>query len=236
MAKRVAVLQSNYIPWKGYFDIIHDVDEFIFYDDLQYTKNDWRNRNRIKTAHGVAWLTIPVGMRTQRRMCDVELPRSDWADQHWRRLEAAYAAAPFFRQYRAALEPLFHDPALRLLSDLNQALIRTIAHDLLRIPTLFRDSREFQIEGTKQDRLLDLLQQAQAEVYVSGPAARAYLDPQRFTDSGIALRWKDYSGYAEYPQLHPPFEHAVTILDLLFHLGDEAPAYIWGWRNESAHE
>lgn len=236
MTKRVAVLQSNYIPWKGYFDIIHDVDEFIFHDDLQYTKLDWRNRNRIKTARGVTWLTIPVGVRTDRLICDVELPRTDWARRHWRQLEAAYASAPFFRQYRTALEPLFHDATLQHLSDLNQALIRTIARDLLHIPTMFRDSREFRLEGTKEDRLLDLLRQAEADIYISGPAARAYLDQERFTQSGLELRWKDYSGYPEYPQLHPPFAHEVTILDLLFHVGEDAPAYIWGWRNETAHE
>lgn len=236
MAKRVAVLQSNYVPWKGYFDIIHDVDEFIFHDDLQYTKNDWRNRNTIKTMHGPAWLTIPVGTRTDRRICDVELPRTDWPRRHWRRLESAYAAAPFFRYYRKLLEPLFHDPALGRLSDLNQSLIRTVARELLSVSTVFRDSREFRLEGTKQDRLLDLLQQAGADVYLSGPSGRAYLDPVRFTNLGVELIWKDYSGYPEYPQLHPPFSHTVTILDLLFHVGPDAPAYIWGWRNEGTDD
>lgn len=229
MPKRVAVLQSNYIPWKGYFDIIHDVDEFIFYDDVQYTKNDWRNRNRIKTPSGPQWLTIPVGPSLSRLVSEVALPDDDWARTHWQQLEAAYAAAPHFETFRPALEEIWLRRTWRKLSDLNQHLIRTIG-DLLALTTTFRDSREFALRGRKQDRLLELLRLAGAEVYVSGPAARSYIEPERFAAAGIALQWKDYGGYPEYPQLHPPFVHEVTVLDLLFHTGPDAPHFIWGWR------
>ncbi len=229
MPKRVAILQSNYIPWKGYFDIIHDVDEFIFHDDLQYTKQDWRNRNRIKTPSGPAWLTIPVGDRESRLICEVELPPTDWPRTHWHRIEESYSAAPHFETYRPCLEEIYLGRTWRLLSDLNQHLIRTIAQ-WLGITTRFRDSRELQLHGRKQDRVLEILEQLDADVYVSGPAARDYLDPQRFVDAKIELRWKDYSGYPEYPQFHPPFAHEVTVLDLLFHTGPEAAYFIWGWR------
>jgi hypothetical protein len=229
MGKRVAILQSNYIPWKGYFDIIHDVDEFIFYDDRQYTKQDWRNRNRIKTPTGTAWLTIPVGGRGVRRICDVELPVSEWACEHWCRLESSYARAPYFEVNRAMLEEIYLGTTWRYLSDLNQHLIRTIA-STLAITTAFRDSRQLEIRGSKQERLLDILRQTGADVYVSGPAARSYIEPSRFAEEGIELRWMDYAGYPEYPQLHPPFVHEVTVLDLLFHTGPDAPRYIWGWR------
>ncbi|HTD83230.1 MAG TPA: WbqC family protein [Gemmatimonadaceae bacterium] len=229
MPKRVAVLQSNYIPWKGYFDIIHDVDEFIFLDDVQYTRQDWRNRNRIKTAHGVRWLTIPVGTSLHRRICDVKLPAGEWADDHWRRIELSYAAAPHFGRYRAVLEEIYRDRKWTRLADFNQQLIRTIS-EWLGITTRFRDSRVLGTRGQAQDRVLDLVGRAGADVYVSGPAARAYIEPQRFARAGIELHWKDYSGYPEYPQFYPPFVHEVTVLDLLFHTGPEAPYYIWGWR------
>lgn len=229
MPKRVAILQSNYIPWKGYFDIIHDVDEFIFHDDLQYTKQDWRNRNRIKTPSGPAWLTVPVGDREDRLICEVELPATDWPREHWRRIEAAYARAPHLETYRPLLEEIYLRGKWRRLSDLNQHLIRAIAQ-ALKIGTRFRDSRELSLQGRKQDRVLEILEQVEADVYVSGPAARSYLDEQRFADAGIELRWKSYDGYPEYPQFHPPFVHEVTILDLLFHTGDEAWRSIWGWR------
>src|SRR5688500_860312 len=106
MPKRVAILQSNYIPWKGYFDLIHDVDEFVFLDDVQYTRQNWRNRNRIKTDSGPRWLTIPVGTHLDRRICDVMLPES-WAARHWRELERWYAPSPFFETYRPLLEQLY---------------------------------------------------------------------------------------------------------------------------------
>ena len=229
MPKCVAILQSNYIPWKGYFDIIHDVDEFFFHDDLQYTKQDWRNRNRIKTAAGPEWLTIPVGVREDRMICEVELPRDGWAREHWRRIEQAYGRAPHFERYRPMLEEIYLRREWHLLSELNQHLIREIAR-ALGITTRFRDSRELELRGRKQDRVLEILKQAEADVYVSGPAARSYLDPQRFAEEGIELRWKSYAGYPEYPQFHPPFVHEVTVLDLLFHTGDEAWRSIWGWR------
>lgn len=228
MSKRVAVLQSNYIPWKGYFDIIHDVDEFIFYDDVQYTKNDWRNRNRIKTSSGPRWLTIPVGQGLDRLICEVALPQDDWPRRHWRNLERSYADTPHFESYRALFEEIWLHRGWRTLSDLNQHIIRTIARDVLGLRPRFRDSREFALHGHKQNRLLDLLQHAEATIYVSGPSARAYLDPDRFAASGIELRWKDYGPYPEYPQLFPPFIHEVTILDLLFHTGADAPQFIWG--------
>jgi hypothetical protein len=232
MSKRVAILQSSYIPWKGYFDIIHDVDELIFLDEAQYTKRDWRTRNRIKTSHGPAWLSIPVGGHRDRRICDVELPGS-WADAHWRRIAGCYARAPYFETYRAGLEEIFLHRTWQYLSELNQHLIRTIAHDALGIRTHFRDSRELVRRGRGEEWILDLLDQVGAETYVSGPSARAYIDAGHFAARGIKLIWKSYDGYPEYPQFHPPFVHEVTILDLLFHTGPDAAQYIWGWRSNA---
>jgi hypothetical protein len=233
MTKRVAILQSNYLPWKGYFDIIHDVDEFIFHDDLQYTKQDWRNRNRIKTPNGAMWLTIPVGDCEQRLICEVELPAGNWARDHWRKIEASYVHAPHFERYRDLLRDALLGSEWRLLSDLNQHLIRLIARDLLGLKTEFRDSRSLDLgDARKQERVLAIVQKTGSDVYVSGPAAKAYLEPHRFAEAGVTLVWKDYAGYPEYEQLHAPFRHDVTILDLLFHTGSDAPHYIWGWREQ----
>jgi hypothetical protein len=231
MLKRVAILQSNYIPWKGYFDIIHDVDEFVFHDDLQYTKQDWRNRNRIKTASGLRWLTVPVGDDENRRICDVELPRNTWASEHWQSLEGAYRHAPHFQTYRPWLETVYRQTWTNL-SHLNQHIIRTIA-GLLGARATFRDSRDLGLRGRKQERVIEILRHVGAGAYISGPVARNYLEPERFAAEGIDLVWKSYDGYPEYPQLYPPFVHEVTILDLLFHTGPDAPRYIWGWRTET---
>jgi len=230
--KRVAIMQSNYFPWKGYFDIIHDVDECVFFEDARYTPQHWRNRNRIKTANGPVWLTIPVGDSEDRLICEVELPRNGWAVKHWRRIEAWYRRAPHFERYRDVLREALLDPKWRLLSDLNCHLIRLIAHQILGMETKFSDSRVLQAHSTgKQERVIEILHQVGGTVYVSGPAAKTFLDPQHFAQEGIALVWKDYSGYPEYEQLYPPFRHDVSILDLLFHVGPDAQQYIWGWRS-----
>lgn len=228
--KTVAVIQSNYIPWKGYFDIIHDADLFIFHDDLQYTKGDWRNRNRIKTDQGCRWLTIPVGTSENRLICDVEIQDHKWARKHWTTIQQFYAKTPYFQHYKPFFEEIFLQSEWANLSVLNQTIIQRIAVELLGIETAFQDSRDYKLSGQKQARLLELLTKAGATHYISGPAAKSYIDPASFIEAEIELIYKDYAGYPEYEQRFPPFEHGVTILDLLFNCGPETPDYIWGWR------
>ena len=226
----VVVLQSNYIPWKGYFDLVNDADIFIFYDDNQYTHNDWRNRNKIKTSSGAEWLTIPVGSGTHRLICEVEIKSASWQSKHWKSIQQNYGKCPWFSKYRGFFEYFYLEKMWSNLSELNQHLIRSVSHELLGVVTEFRDSRDFSLSGRKLDKLMDLVTKAGAERYISGPAAKDYIDPVRFAGAGIELVWKTYSGYPEYPQRFPPFEHGVSILDLLFNAGPDAPWYIWGWR------
>jgi hypothetical protein len=228
---RVAVLQSNYIPWKGYFDIVNAVDLFVFYDDLQFTKNDWRNRNRIKTAKGLEWLSIPVGQDQNRLICEVELKDAAWQARHWSTLKQNYGKCPHFARYAPFLEDLYLGRRWEKLSELNHHLIRHIAHEWLGCATRFDDSRRYALEGQKLDRLLDLIGKTGAASYLSGPAARDYIEPERVAALGVELRWQDYAGYPEHPQRFGGFEHAVTVLDLLFNTGPDAPWYIWGWRD-----
>jgi hypothetical protein len=228
--KRVVINQSNYLPWKGYFDLIHDADVFVFYDDVQFTKNDWRNRNKVKTADGTQWLTVPVGKHLHRRVSDVTLTAGAWQQTHWKTLHQLYGKAPHFTRYA----PLFEEVYLRrrwdTLSELNQFLIRSISGEL-GIAVDWMNSADIEAAGSGEERVLAILKTLGAAEYVSGPAGRAYLHPSSFDAAGIRLRWKDYSGYPEYPQFHPPFDHAVTILDLLFQTGPDAPYYVWGWRD-----
>ncbi|MFU2485946.1 WbqC family protein [Thauera sp. WH-1] len=231
--KTIVALQSNYIPWKGYFDLIHDADVFIYYDDVQYTKNDWRNRNKIKTPTGATWLTIPTGSAIKSRICEIELPNSTWQIKHWKSISQNYSQCPYFKDYKDFFAQIYLDRQWKNLSELNQFLISNISKLILGIETEFLDSRNFNLKGSKQDRLLDLLSQAQATEYISGPAGRSYIDENEFFKAGISLKWKDYQGYPEYSQRHPPFDHNVTILDLIFNTGPEASYYIWGWRNHS---
>ena len=241
--KKVAILQSNYIPWKGYFDIINMVDEFIFYDDVQYTKNDWRNRNKIKTLRGAEWLTVPCGSSISRLICEVSLDDASWQKKHWEKIKENYQHAPFFYDYKDFFEDVYLNSNWNNLSELNQYFIKNISTDLLNIKTVFNDSRNFHLERKKADRLIELLIKAGANYYVSGPAAKNYLNEEKFRSENIEIFWMDYSGYPEYNQLYPPFEHHVSIIDLIFNEGPNAKKYMKSFecssyknKNEIKHE
>jgi hypothetical protein len=221
--KKIAVLQSNYIPWKGYFDLISYVDEFILYDEVQYTRRDWRNRNKIKTPHDLKWLTVPVKVKGKynQSIRETELDGQAWRESHWRSFASNYAKAPYFKEVSKLLEPVLLMGDQVFLSDLNRDLLELICA-YLGISTPFRSSNEFKLQEGKSERLLAICLQAGAQIYVSGPAARDYLNEELFRNAGISVEWFDYSGYPQYPQLWGAFEHGVTILDLLFNCGPES--------------
>lgn len=224
---KAAIIQPNYIPWKGYFDIINEVDVFIVLDDLQYTVRDWRNRNTIKTPNGLQWLTVPVLGGRNQRICDVRIDSSqDWKGRHLGALRHNYGKSAHFEDVYGRFAAVLAGD-YELLVQLDSALLGNIC-DYLGIRTRILNSSEIPSEGTKDEKLVDLCRKVGADAYLSGPAAKDYIRPGLFEQAGISLSYKDYSGYPEYPQFFPPFAHGVTILDLLFHVGPEAPDYIWG--------
>jgi hypothetical protein len=227
IAKRVAIVQSSYIPWKGYFDLMRRVDEFILYDDAQYTRRDWRNRNVIKTKDGLLWLTIPVEVKGKfhQAIKDVRVSDPAWSDRHFKSIAAAYARAPFFRCYRDAIEDLYRGAPCPRLSDINRRFLEGLAQ-LLGITTPISWSMDYDLPEGRVERLVALCRQARATAYLSGPSAKEYIDARLFADAGIDLAFIDYRGYAEYPQLYPPFVHQVSAIDLLLHTGADAPAYM----------
>ena len=223
--KKIAILQSNYIPWKGYFDIIAAADEFILYDDMQYTKNDWRNRNKIMTPKGIEWLSIPVGKHINRRIRDVMLPCSNWQNKHWKTIFQNYAKASCFQEIAAIFEPLYLQVRHTHLSGLNRLFIEAVCA-YLRISTKISNSWDYRLIEGKTERLVDLCFQAGGTEYISGPAAKGYIEEGMFAERGIKLTWFDYAGYPDYPQLWGPFIHEVSILDLLFNCGQKCPDYM----------
>jgi hypothetical protein len=225
--KRVAIVQSSYIPWKGYFDLIRTCDEFILLDDVQFTRRDWRSRNRIKTKDGPAWLTIPVQNKGRyfQPINGVTVSDPRWGERHWETIRSSYARTPFFDEYAPRLEPLFRNPVSTRLSDINHAFIAAICH-LLGIETRISWSTDYQAGDGRNERLIDLCRQTGASEYLSGPNAAGYLDLAAFAASGIEVRFADYRDYPEYPQPHPPFDHAVSALDLLFCTGPRALAHM----------
>lgn len=225
--KTVAILQSNYIPWKGYFDLINLVDEFVLYDDMQYTRRDWRNRNRIQTANGTPWLSIPVEVKGRylQRIRDTRVSDSGWAERHWRTLVHAYSRAPYFSMYAAQIEALYRGISTPWLSEINQRFLSEICL-ILEITTRLTSSSAYELVEGRTQRLASICSQAGGGHYVSGPAARDYIDPSVFTNLDLELSYMDYADYPVYPQLHQPFEHGVSILDLLFNAGPEAKRYM----------
>jgi hypothetical protein len=225
--KRIAISQSNYIPWKGYFDLINSVDEFILYDDMQFTRRDWRNRNQIKTATGRQWLTIPVEVKGKfhQRINETRVSDPGWATRHWRALELNYARAAHFADYAEAIRAVYLGCDSANLSEINRHFLAAV-NALLGIRTPLRPSSDYGLEGERSARLLNICRQAGAQVYFSGPAARDYLDEAIFTAAGIKVVWMDYSGYPPYRQLHGDFQHGVSILDLLFNEGPRARSFM----------
>lgn len=225
--KKVAIVQSNYIPWKGYFDLINSVDEFILYDDAQYTKRDWRNRNIIKTKAGLKWLTIPVDTKGKQlqKIKDTVINDKQWNKKHWSVLRHNYSRAQCFREVSGFLESLYMSRHEKTLSAVNAAFITAVC-DFLGIETKITWSMDYELADGKTEKLVSLCRQARATEYLSGPSAKGYIDEALFSGAGIALSYMDYSGYPEYAQLYPPFEHAVSILDLIFNEGTDAAKYM----------
>ena len=231
-SRRIAIVQSNYIPWKGYFDLVNSVDEFVLFDDRQYTRRDWRNRNLIKTDRGTRWLTIPVlvGGQYLQRIDEVRVAQTDWAKRHWDQLVQVYRRAPHFNRAAELLMPLYLSPQPELLSEINRSFLEALSA-ILGIRTTFSWSTDYPDDsdsraGLKTERLVSICRAAGATHYLSGPAARDYIDASCFEAAGIHLEYFDYSDYPEYPQVHPPFAHGVSILDLLFNTGNDAPAFM----------
>ncbi len=223
--KRIAILQPAYIPWKGYFDLIRMVDEFIFLEEVQYT-TDWKNRNLIKSPEGLKWLTIPVrrsGLAD--KISDIKVAHESWRRKHWLSFEHNYSKAPHFEDNRRWLQDLYLHSDEVSLHKIDAFFIEAI-NQKLGISTPLTWSSIYEPQGTRAERVLDICKKAGAAVYLSGPAAKAYLDETLFQAEGISVEWMNYKGYPEYHQLYPPFEHGVTILDLLLNEGPNTVNYM----------
>ncbi len=232
MSKKILITQSNYIPWKGYFDAINTVDEFVIYDDMQYTKRDWRNRNMIKTPSGLFWLSIPVEVKGKyfQKINETVVIDSNWGKKHWATITQFYAKARCFKETREIVEGFYLNMEENRLSFINQAFIARI-NEFLGINTIIRRSEEFVLHEDKNQRLVDICVDAGATDYFTGPAAKDYMDESLFEKANINVHYFDYNNYPEYEQLYPPFEHGVSILDLIFNCGSESHLYMKTFNN-----
>lgn len=224
----VVVLQPGYLPWLGFFDQMRRADVFVYYDDVQYDTHGWRNRNRIKTQQGSLWLTVPVrhsGL-SKPRILDVAItPRTNWAKKHIASIRQAYAGAPFLKQYLPALEELLMRPWERLV-DLDIAAVALMAQWLSLRPRIERAS-ELGIEGGQSERLVNLCRRFGASTYLSGSAARDYLDVPLFERNGVVVQWQDYA-HPIYPQLHGEFVPYLSAIDLILNCGEQSTDIVQG--------
>lgn len=224
--KKVAIVQSNYIPWKGYFDLINSVDAFVIYDEVQYTKGDWRNRNKIKTPQGAKWITLPINCSGKgfEPISEKFIADERWGENHWKIIYQNYFRTKYFDVYKDSLKEAMLTAGCHL-SSVNKKLIHYVCEHL-NINTPIYDSSVFLQKGGKTERLVNICKDLYADIYLSGPAAQGYLEVELFEEVGMRVEWMDYTGYPVYTQLSPPFEHAVSILDLLFNEGPEAHRYM----------
>lgn len=222
----VSIIQSNYIPWRGYFDFIKSSDLFVVYDDMQYTKHDWRNRNKIKTEKGLDWVSIPVifSLKNPTSICETPINYSSgWVRDHLNRIHISYRTAPYFTKYFSEFEDILNKE-YRSISELNVTLIKWLSR-CLEITTPVMLSTEIEVHGEKTDRVIDVLKKVGARKYISGPSAKNYLEESKFLENGIELEYKTYN-YQPYPQLFGDFKGDVTVLDLLFNCGPESRNFL----------
>ena len=227
MGKTILITQSNYIPWKGYFDLINSADEFVLYDDMQYSRRDWRNRNKIKTAQGLAWLTIPVMVkgRFSQKISETKISDPIWAEKHWQSIKQNYSRAPYFSKYGPVLEEAFSGCSSDSLSLVNYALLKCLC-DILKIRTTFRWSSEFVLAEDRTERLIQICSGLKGTKYITGPSAKAYMNEALFAEAGLAIEYFNYSEYPTYSQLYGEFVHDVSVIDLIFNEGENSSKYM----------
>lgn len=231
--KKISIIQSNYIPWKGYFDIIFNSDVFIFLDDVQFTKNDWRNRNVIKTSKGLEWMTIPVRLSGKfgQRISETEVVNNRWITKHLQTIKQNYSKSPFFSSFFPKLESTYLSlNKIKSISEINQTLIDFLCKELAFNTSLRQSTDYFSLQEldslSSVERIIALCKKEDAQAYISGPAAKNYIAIDEFLKNDILLFWANYSNYPVYPQLYETFEHGVSIIDLLFNTGPQAREFL----------
>jgi hypothetical protein len=227
MNKKTIITQSNYIPWKGFFDSMAQVDTIVMYDDMQYTKRDWRNRNVIKTPQGLKWLSIPVEVKGKffQKINETKISDSNWNIDHLNQLKQNYKTAKSYKEVIDWIENLYIKCQFEYLSEINCYFIENI-NEFLGISVEIIGSDRFILAEDKTERLVNICKELGTTDYYSGPAGKVYMEESKFEKENIQVNYFDYTGYDEYDQLYGEFNHGVTIFDLIFNCGIESKKYL----------
>ena len=214
----VAIHQPQYLPWLGYFDKIRRANVFCFLDNVQYKKNDWQNRNRIKTAHGWQWLTVPVHYRYPQKIREVTINNhGKWKNKHLQALISNYSRAHFFKEIADSLKQAYSEN-WESISELNIFLIKRLAAALGLGHKLFVKASDFTLSEDSTDRLVDICKKLKADTYLAGQDGVKYMNMDRFEQSGIQVIIQDFQ-HPVYPQVFGDFQSHMSVVDLLFNCG-----------------
>jgi len=228
MPNKIIITQSNYIPWKGYFTTMKKASHIILYDDAQYTRRDWRNRNKIITPSGPTWLSIPIDVKGKyhQKVNEAKVKSNDWPTDHWNKIVQNYRNAPCFKAYSHHFEDLYLDKLkyYEYLTDINRLMLQK-SIDLLGIDIEILDSRQLNIRGGKTEKLINICRDLNADEYFTGPAARGYMEEGLFPQNNIKLTYYDLDNFPTYKQRWEGFDHHVSILDMFFNLGKDTVNY-----------
>jgi hypothetical protein len=218
----VVILQPSYLPWLGYFEQMQKADVFVYYDDVQFEKGSWRNRNRIRTPEGCQWLTVPVLTKGKgfQSIHDITVnPAVAWQRKHIGSIRQHYSKAPFFDHYAEALFRIIDQP-WRDLVDLDITLSECLK-DQLCITTRTVRSSELGVPGRSTRRLVDIIKTLGGNVFYEGRSGQNYIDVKAFEQAGIELVYQDYE-HPEYNQIYDGFVPYMSVIDLLFNHGPDS--------------
>ena len=215
-------MQPGYLPWLGFFELMYNCDLFVLLDDVQYTKKDWRNRNRIRTREGWIWLTVPVLTKDKQNQLINEAKinsSTDWRRKHLRTIEINYYKAKYFNNYFPYFEKLYASD-WGYLVDLDAEIISWIAK-ALDIKTTILESSVLNIEGKREDKIINICKKLGAEEFYDSKAAQNILDLEKFWENDITVKFQNYP-HPIYKQIYEPFIPYMSVIDLLFQYGPES--------------
>ena len=227
---KIAISQSNYIPWKGYFDLIKNVDEFIFFDEVQYTRRDWRNRNLIRMNNKKKWLTIPVSSKGNYNqiISKIQINEISWKEKHLNQIKECYRKSTHFDEIYEFLNNCFNNIDTLNLSEVNIFLIKKIC-EFLKIKTKFLNSCKIvklEEDQSPSNRLLEIIMNRKAKIYYTGPAAKNYLDTILFKKKKIEINWFEYGKTKIYKQPYEDFYGNLSIVDCLMNCGKDTKKFL----------
>ena len=223
---KVIITQSNYIPWKGYFSYMREATHLVLYDDMQYTKRDWRNRNKLISSDGPKWLSIPIDVKGKfhQKINEAQVSDESWGEKHWNFIKNNYGKAKYFFEYEKHFKNLFLENTSSYLSDINLGFIKKII-ELLNIEITILSSKEFDLKGNRTEKLVNICTDLCASKYFTAPAAKNYIEESLFSIRNIEIEYYNYDGFIKYKQNWDGFSHEVSILDMFFNLGPDTINY-----------